>query len=84
MDGEGVAVKDVKVGKGESCSEGGFEGVTTPAPQENFNHTITIIIPSRCNSHAMTGNWTINDSWGAGSKAVQTDSTKTNTHKLDA
>ena len=27
--GRGVAVKDVKVGKGESCSEGGFEGVTT-------------------------------------------------------
>ena len=32
VDGEGVAVKDVKVGKGGSCSEGGFEGVTTPAP----------------------------------------------------
>ena len=30
--GRGVAVNDVKVGKGESCSEGGFEGVTTPAP----------------------------------------------------
>ena len=29
--GRGVAVKDVKVGKGESCSEEGFEGVTTPA-----------------------------------------------------
>ena len=24
--------EDVKVGKGESCSEGGLEGVTTPAP----------------------------------------------------
>ena len=32
VDGEGIVVKDVKVGKGESCSEGGFEGVTTPAP----------------------------------------------------
>ena len=32
VDGEWVAVKDVKVGKGESCSERGFEGVTTPAP----------------------------------------------------
>ena len=32
VDGEGVAVKDVKVGKCESCPEGGFEGVTTPAP----------------------------------------------------
>ena len=29
--GREVAVKDVKVGKGESCSEGGFKGVTTPA-----------------------------------------------------
>ena len=29
--GRGIVVKDVKVGKGESCSEGGFEGVTTPA-----------------------------------------------------
>ena len=29
------------VGKGKSCSKGagGFEGVTTPAPPENFNHT---------------------------------------------
>ena len=29
------------VGKGKSCSweGGGFEGVTTPAPPENFNHT---------------------------------------------
>ena len=34
VDGEGVAVKDVRVGKGESCSEGGFEGVTTPAPRK--------------------------------------------------
>ena len=25
-------MKDVKVGKGEGCSEGGFKGVTTPAP----------------------------------------------------
>ena len=32
VDGEGVAVKGVKVGKGEGCSEGGFEDVTTPAP----------------------------------------------------
>ena len=32
VDGEGVAVKNVKVGKGERCSEEGFEGVTTPAP----------------------------------------------------
>ena len=32
--GRGVAVKDVKAGKGESCSEGGFEGVTTPAPSK--------------------------------------------------
>ena len=75
------------VGKGESCSQG--EGVSKvspplPSPTENFNHTFTIIIPSRCNSHATTGNWTINDSWGAGIKAVQTDSTKTNTHVLDA
>ena len=30
--GRGVAVKDVKVGKGKSCSEGGFEDVTTLAP----------------------------------------------------
>ena len=30
-----------------------------------------------CNSHATTGNWTINDAWGAGIKAVQTDLTKT-------
>ena len=28
--------------------EGGFEGVTP----ENFNHTLTIIIPSRFNPHA--------------------------------
>ena len=28
----GWGVEDVKVGKGESCSEGGFEGVTTPPP----------------------------------------------------
>ena len=28
----GVAVRDVKVGKGESCSEGCFEGVTTLVP----------------------------------------------------
>ena len=29
------------VGKGKSCSYGGgdFEGVTTPAPPENFNRT---------------------------------------------
>ena len=32
----------------------------------------------------MTGNWTIHDAWGAGIKAVQTDSTKTNTDVLDA
>ena len=32
MDGEGVAVKDVKVGKGERCSEVGFEGVTSLPP----------------------------------------------------
>ena len=64
---------------------GGFEGVTTPTPlPENFNHTLTIIIPARCSSHATAGNWTINDAWGAGIKAVQTDSTKTNTHVLDA
>ena len=48
-------------------------------PRENFNHTFTIIIPSRCNSHATTGNWTISDAWSAGMKAVQTDSTKTHT-----
>ena len=33
------------LGKGKSCSygEGGFEGVTTPAPPppENFNHTLS-------------------------------------------
>ena len=32
-----------RVGKGKSCSGGGggrFEGVTTPAPPENFNHTL--------------------------------------------
>ena len=30
------------VGKGKSCSlgRGGFEGVTIPAPPENFNHTL--------------------------------------------
>ena len=83
VDGEGVAVKDVKVGKSESCSRG-FQRCHHPCPLENFNHTITIIIPCRCNSHAMTGNWTINDAWATGSKAVQTDSTKTNTHMLDA
>ena len=32
VDEEGLAVEDVKVGKGESCSEGVFEGVTTHAP----------------------------------------------------
>ena len=34
VDGEegGGAVKDVKVGKGESCSKGGFKGVTAPSP----------------------------------------------------
>ena len=80
----GLAVKDVKVSKDKSCSEGGLEGVSTSAPWKNFNHTIIIIIPSSCNSHAMTGIWTINDAWGAGSKAVQTDSTKTNTHMLYA
>ena len=32
VDGEGVAVKDLKAGKGESCSEGAFEGVTTSVP----------------------------------------------------
>ena len=31
-DEEGLAVKDVKVGKSESCSEGGFRGVTTLLP----------------------------------------------------
>ena len=71
-----------EVGKGERCSDG-VSKVSPPLPLENFNHTITIIIPSRSNSHAMTGNWTINDAWGAGRKAVQTDSTKTNTHMLD-
>ena len=30
--GRRVAVKVVKVGKGERCSVGGFEGVTTPSP----------------------------------------------------
>ena len=59
--GRGVAVKDVKVGKGESCSEGGFRRCHHLCPMENFNHTMTIIFPSRCNSHAMTGSWTIND-----------------------
>ena len=47
------------VGSSESCKggkrrklfRGGFEGVTTPAPLKNLNHTITVIIPSRCNSH---------------------------------
>ena len=31
------------VDKGKSCSqgEGGFEGVTTPFPRQNFNHTQT-------------------------------------------
>ena len=38
------------VGKGKSCSQGGggFEGVTTPAPPENFNHTHTINTPLQC------------------------------------
>ena len=40
VDGEGVAVK---VGKGESCSEG-FRRCHHPCPLENFNHTITILI----------------------------------------
>ena len=57
---------------------------STLQPRENFNYAFTIIIPSRCNSHAMTGNWTINDAWGAGIKAVQTDSTKTSTLVSDA
>ena len=34
--------------------------------------------------HATTGNRTINDAWGAGIKAVQTDWTQTNIHELDA
>ena len=72
------------VGKDESCSSegGGFEGATTPVPPPR--KILIIHSPSRCNSHATTGNWTINDAWGAGIKAVQTDSTKTNTHVLDA
>ena len=56
-----VKAKVVRRGNGD----GGFEGITTPAcpppPPENFNHTFTIIIPSRCNSHATNGNWIIND-----------------------
>ena len=76
----GLAVKDVKVGKGESCSEGGFEGVSTPVPWKILinNHHYNSI------SMQLHANWTINDAWGAGNKAVQTDLTKTNTHMLDA
>ena len=32
MDGEGGGSERCKGGKGESCSYGGFEGVTTPTP----------------------------------------------------
>ena len=38
--------------------------------RRNFNHTFTIIIPSRYNSRATTGNWTINDAWGTGIKVT--------------
>ena len=66
VDGERVAVKDV--GKREHCLEG-VRRYYHPCPLENFHHTVTIIIPSQCNSHAMTGNWTINEAWSAESKA---------------
>ena len=35
VDGEGVAVKDIKVGKGKSCSEG-VSKVSPPLPPGKF------------------------------------------------
>ena len=39
-----------------------------------------MIIPSQCNPHAPSGNWTINDAWDAEIKAVQ-DTPSKQAHK---